>query len=253
MALSGESPEYIDNILASLREKERDFKVGDNIYSSLGNRSLIAIEGPTGSGKTTVTTEVVRLDPDFYEIETETTRQHRDGDPIVFHTGVSFTDFINDIVNEEFVNFNVIGRNAYGTKESGFKGPFAIGPMMSRSITQMLDGGLDEAFKDLVVIRMLVEEMEYERRLRAERMHFSDFRPRIIQAGESKEFAEAHIGTRWLHFVESTSAPDGATKAARKIINIANRNSGEFITDSHARKMLEGMDRAMRRVAADIQ
>ena len=248
MSTTAESPEFINNILDSLRVKERTYQGGDHIYTALGDRTMTAIAGFTGAGKTTTTTEIIRLDPDFKEVNTSTTRPHRPGDPEGFRTGVSYTEFNDAVINENLVNFNVIGDNVYGTYQSGFPGRHNVGPIMSRSIPQMLNSG----FRDVNVVYMLVEEQEYERRLRQERMHFTDFTPRIIEAGDSREFAELNAKANWLYFVESTAEPDGATKAARKVIDIVRHNSGEFIRTDHALRMLEGMYKALHRVARDV-
>jgi len=248
MAETGESPEFIQKTINALRSKEKDYQANARVYASLGNRSMIAIAGPTGSGKTTVTSEVIRLDSDFREVETTTTRPHRDGDPAGFQTGVSYADFYEGVNAGEFVNYTVIGQNAYGTYESGFPGTHNIGPIMSKSVIQMLESG----FKNIDVVYMLVEEAEYERRLRQERMHFSDFKPRLDEAEESRNFVYAHKNERWLHFVESSASDERATKAASKIINIVNHNSGEFMTVDHALKLLDGMQNALHRVADDL-
>ena len=248
MAPSGESPDFVQNILESLREKEPRYRGGKDVYDALGNRTMIAIAGATGAGKTTVTEEVIRLDSDFKEVLTTTTRPHREGDPIGFHTGVPYSEFNDAVINANLVNFNVIGDNVYGTYQSGFPGQYNIGPIMTRSVYQLLEAG----FKEANVVYMLVEEKEYEERLRRERMDFKDFAPRVVEGIESLEFAEANRHERWLHFVESTSEVDGATKAARKVIEIVNHNTGSFMTEQHALEMIDGMQHALHRVARDV-
>ena len=248
MSTTPESPEFINNIVDSLRAKERVYQAGEHVYSSLGDRTMTAIAGFTGAGKTTTTSEVIRLDSDFKEVLTTTTRGPKDNDPEGFRTNVPYTEFNDAVINGNLVNFNVIGQNVYGTYQSGFPGRHNVGPIMSRSIPQMLNSG----FRDVNVVYMLVEEEEYERRLREERIDYPDFIPRMIEADESREFAKLNTNANWLHFVESTSEPDGATKAARKVIDIVRHNTGEFMTIDHALKMLDGMHNALHRVARDV-
>ena len=119
---------------------------------------------------------------------------------------------------------------------------------MARSIPQMLEAGFD----DVNVVYMLVEEHEYEQRLRAERIGFTDFTPRVIEGVESFDFATRNIGAGWLHFVESSSAEGGKTKAARKVIDIVRHSSGEFMTDTRAVQLITGMQNALHRVARDV-
>jgi ribose 1,5-bisphosphokinase PhnN len=248
MSKMDESPEFIRNIVDSLREKERDYKGGDHIYDSLANKSLVAILGPTGSGKSTTSDEVVRRDNEIALIDTTTTRSRRAEDPAGFKTDVSYAEFNDAVSNANLVNYNVIGQHIYGTFQSGFTRELNIGPVMSRSVDALMEAG----FRRFDIAYMVTDGQTYEQRLRQERQHFSDFRARIIEGHRSLNFAEDNIDNSWMHAVESSPLPGGLQKAASKIIAIARAHSGEFMLDSRALHYIDDMRMALKRVAADL-
>jgi guanylate kinase len=245
---SGESPEYINTIVDLLRQKEKHYSGGKDVYSSLVGKTMTALAGPMGVGKTTTTTEIINLDDDFAEVNTSTTRARKANDPIGFRTCVSYSEFNDAVAKANLVNFNVIGQNVYGTYQSGFPGKHNVGPIMARSVPQMMGAGFDE----VNVVFLLVEEHEYERRLREERIDYSDFTPRVIEGDDSFSFAHLNIDEQWLNFVESSPEEDGAKKAARKVIDIVRHNSSAFLTQPRVLELLDGMHTALHRVARDV-
>jgi hypothetical protein len=248
MAASGESPEFIQSTLASLRSIEGDYRPNAAVSASLGQRSMIALAGAISSGTSTVTTEITLLDTDFKEVITTTTRPPKYDDQESLSASVGYADFHESVLAGEFVNFGLIGGHAYGTHETGLPGSYNVGPIMSQSILQLLESPL----RDINVVSLLVQEQEYERRLRLKRAEGIDLEPNIGEARALRSFLESHIDEHWLHFIESPADSDGATKVARKIIQIANHNTGEFMTNDRALVFLQGMDNALHRVARNV-
>lgn len=249
MSGSGELFENDSYFINALKEKEPLYDGNEAVHRAIGGKTLTTVAGPMGAGKTTVSDEVLRISPDIQPVGTWTTRAGREGDPANFVTDASYADYYEAVMNGELVNFNMLGNNAYGTRPDGLIARHNIGPIMTKSIPQILVSGFDE----VNVISMLAEESEYERRLRAERIDFKDFKVRVAEGDTSLDFTEANLQAEWLHPIESSAEPDGATKAARKIIDIINHNSGEFMTYPHAQKMIDGMRSALHRVARDVQ
>ena len=248
MAASGESPEFIQSTLASLRSIEGTYRPNASVTTAIGKCSMTTIAGAIGAGTSTVTAEITRLDTDFKEVITTTTRPPKSDDPEGLRAGTSYADFHESALAGEFVNFGMIGDHAYGTHKTGLLGSYNIGPIMSQSILQLLES----PWRDINVVSLLVEEQEYERRLRLKLAKGVALESNIREASELRSFLESHINEHWLHFVESPAEQDGATKVARKIIQIANRNTGEFMTNDRALTLLQGMDNALHRVARDV-
>ena len=241
MSTTGELSPSDRNIVDSLRSKESVYQSGAHVYDSLGNRTMTVITGPKWSGKAPVTNEIVRLDSDFETINTTST--HPDS-----ANHLDYKEFSDAEINGNLVDFNVTGDHVTGTFQSGFPGRHNVGPILARSILRIVDSG----FQEVNVILLLVEEQEYERRIRSLDMSPTDFMPQMLEVGEARDIVEKHSNERWLNFIETTAALDSTTKAARKVIDIVRHNSGEFMTTPHALKMLEGMHNALQRVARDV-
>lgn len=251
MSVQGESPDFINRVLQSLREKEDVYLPGDHVYDALGARSFTAIVGPTGVGKTTISNEVIRLDPEVQLVNSTTTRERREGDPIGFRTateGVTYGEFNDAVTNANLVNFNVIGQHVYGTYQSGFPGQYNIGPIMSESIPQLDHSG----FQRFNVAYMVVDRETYQQRLYSERAAFPDIQARLAEGQRSIDFARRNLTEDWLRFVENLPEPNGVTKAARKIIAMTRGNSSEILLDSRAEQYLDEMSEALHRVAGNV-
>jgi len=255
MPATGESPEFVSHILESLRSKESTYQGGAHVYDSLGSTSLTIIAGPTGAGKSTTSDEVIRIsneeDLDISLVQSTITRPRRGGDPIDFRTasdGVTYAELNDAVINDNLVNYNVIGDNIYATYRSGFPGRYNIGPILTKSVHQLLNAG----FRNTNVAYMVTDGDTYEQRLRQERLHFPDITPRIIEGHESLDFAEMNITADWLYMVESLPVPDGLTKAARKVISIARHQTGEIMTPDRGLQYIDEMRQALKRVARDV-
>lgn len=255
MPATGESPEFVTNILESLRAKEGTYQGGDHVYDALGATSLTIIAGPTGAGKSTLSDEVIRIsaaeDLDISLVHSTITRGRRADDPEGFRTandGVTYAELNDAVINNNLVNYNVVGENVYATYRSGFPGRYNIGPILTSSVYQLLNAG----FYDCNVAYVVTDGETYEQRLRSERAHFPDFVPRIIEGHESLNFAEMNIKADWLHVVENLPADNGLHKAARKVINIARHQTGEIMTQDRGLQYIDEMRQALKRVAPDV-
>ena len=257
MSQTGESDEFIDNIVQSLREKKPLYFAGAHVYDALGSRSLTAIIGPTASGKSTVSEAVIALDPEFSLVNTTTTRKRRyegdpaGSDPIGFRTadeGVTYAELNDAVTNANLVNYDIFGKNIYATYQSGFPSDYNIGPITSGSVPQLYESG----FKRFTAAFMVTDGETYEKRLREERVHFPDFRDRVIEGLTSIDFAQLNLDTNWLQFVETLPEPDGVTKAARRVIRMTRGDSVEMLITSRAQRYLDEMAEALRHVARDV-
>ena len=251
MFTEDESPEFINRVLQSLREKEDIYLPGDHVYDALGARSFTAIVGPIDVGKATISNEVIQLDPEIKLVNSTMTRERREGDPSGFRTateGVTYGEFNNAVANANLVNFNVIGQHIYGTYHSGFPGQYNIGPIMSESIPQLDHSG----FKRFNVAYMVVDGETYEQRLLNERTTFPDIPARFAEGQRSIDFARRNLTEGWLRFVENLPEPNGVTKAARKIIAMTRGNSSEILLDSKAEQYLDEMSEALHQAARNV-
>ena len=255
MPATGESPDYVQNILESLRSKKRTYLSGEHVTDSLGATSLTILAGPIGVQKNETRREVIRIsDEEDYTIAevnpTYTRARHLD-DPIGARTandGVTFEELNDAVINGSLVNFDVIGDDIEATYRSGFPGRYNIGTAPTDSILHMMNAG----FYDCNVAFMVTDGETHERQLRTERATYPDFIPRVIDGLELLEFARMNIQSNWLHAVEIPSGLDGPTKAARKVINIVRHQTSEIISDDQALHYIGEMWDALQRVVHDV-
>jgi len=255
MPATGESPEYVQNILESLRKKEGTYEGGDDIKDALSSKNLTIVAGPIGLEKVAISNEAARIslaeDLEVVRILSSVTRARRADDPIDARTandGVTFHEINDAVINDNLVNFHIVGQDIEATYRSGFPGTYNVGPAPTKSILQLLNAG----FRDYNVAFMVTDGETHERRLRTDYAHRPDFIPQLIIGHETLDFAEMNIEASWLYAVESHPEDDGLAKAARKVINIARHQTSEILTNDRALRYIDEMRQALQRVARDV-
>jgi energy-coupling factor transporter ATP-binding protein EcfA2 len=247
MRISPESPESIQESLAYLRAHEDDYESNKDVRLSISEKSLTAIIGPTGAGKSTLTEKVKELNPDIFEVGSTVTRKLRDTDPKGF-VSVTYAEFRAMAERGDFVNYNVVDQRVYGTQVSGLPGDLNIGPILTKSVDTLMNAGLRRFNVGYIVL----DGDTYEQQLEESRLTFDDFKPRAKEGHESIQFARDNVSSEWLHFVENSHDEAGFNKAARKIIAITrgiyDTDTGGIMTRERALAYLDEMDEALYRV-----
>jgi guanylate kinase len=252
MSASRETPESINTSLEFLRELEDTYQSNSSVPLEIRDQSLTAIAGPTGAGKSTLTRKIKELDPEIHEVGSTITRSLRKEDPDGY-VSVTYAEFKSMADNGEFLNFNVVGDNAYGTRPSGLSSKYNIGPILTKSVEALMNSGL----RRFNVAYVVVNGQTYEKQLLDSRADFTDFAPRAAEGHKSIEFARDNISADWLHFVENSQNPEKLTKAAQKIISLTRGNSpdtltSEFMTTDQTLRHLDEMQAALDRVSRRV-
>lgn len=91
------------------------------IFMYYENNKFIIITGASGSGKTSIRSELIKNYPDMFEIhKSYTTREHRDSEDFRYYHFISIDEFFDKIRNSEFIEWEEIYSNSYyGTPKSG--------------------------------------------------------------------------------------------------------------------------------------
>lgn len=259
MSQSAESPQVVQEIITSLRKKqplyryeplENGLKLN---YSDLNDKTLIAVIGPTGVGKSTLTDEVLRLDSDIRPIGTTTTRERRPSDPIEFKTaneGVTHMSMNQAIIEGVMVNYSVNDTgHVYGTMPEDFHGEHNIGPILSDSIDNLMTAGFKEFSPIFVAARGLV----YQQRLEKERLDFPDISKRLVEAMGSITFARMNADASWLSFIDTGNSPESLHSAASDVVRIAHQNTHPVMLLNHRLMLLDEMETAVHAVARQVR
>lgn len=248
MSQSGESPDFAQRIVDILRKNERPYLASDAVYNALGRKSFAAIAGPMNSGKTTASNEAICTDQDLYLVNSTLTRRRRASDPLEYRTadeGVTYAEFETAVTQRSLVNVNVIGDQLVGTYPTGFPGEYNIGPIVMRSVDAFIQSG----FKRFDIGYMIVNSDTYEERLRQEPTDAPNYTTRLLESQESLKFAKRNLGADWITCIESSSEPDSAAKAARKIIHLVRGHSTEMMSHDTADQYIDGMLDTLQKVA----
>jgi len=255
MPATGESPEYVQNILESLRAKKRTYSSGEDVIDSLGSTSLAIPIGPFGALKNKTIQEVIRIsdeeDLDIHTITPSYTRARTPDDHPQSRTaedGVTFAELNDAEINGNLVSFDVIGDDIEATYRSSFYGRYNIGSTSTHSTLQLMGAG----FYDCDVMLMVTSGEALEHRLRALRSTRPDFIPKAIDGLELLDFAKQNVQYQWFNAVEILPTLDGPTKAARKVINIILHKTNEILTEERTLQYIDDMDAALKRVLRDV-
>jgi guanylate kinase len=233
----------IDEIRTGLERALPRYSAGTHSQIGVSNKEFTGVVGPFGIGKTVITTESTRLEPRLRPINTKTTRKHKDEDPKGFITGVSFTEFRDDVNAGNFINYSIIpGGDAYGTLPEGFTSEYNIGPLLPSSINHIVNAG----FRDYHFVYLIAPGNMWREYVQKSRLHLNPttFRNRLLETLDSIDIAERNMDL--FNFVESLNEPDnaGISKAAEKIIDITFRRSHSILHPDTVRGYLSEMSTA---------
>lgn len=243
----------LDHEIAILLRKKQPYYRFEPLeeYSEVSDKTLVATIGPTASGQSTLTDEVIRQAPEFTPVGTRTTRPGRPTDPYTFKTadqGVTHESMNNDIINRRLVNYSVFDTgHVYGTAPEDI-GRFAIGPILSDSVDNLMTAG----FKDFYPIFTVVRGARYQQRLEQERLQFPDIRHRLVEAMGSLAFARLNVEAPWLSFVDTGDSPEELTGAADAVVRNVYHRTHPVMTTGHTLMLLDEMERAVQNVSRQL-
>lgn len=253
MTNPGEMSPLDHEIAITLREKQSDYRFEplDN-YSELSSKILVATIGPTESGKSTLTDEVIRLEPTFTPNGTRTTRARTALDPENFKTateGVTHLSMNEDIISRKLVNYSVYNTgHIYGTAPEDI-GEFAIGPILSDSIENLMTAG----FKDFYPIFIVARGALYQQRLERKNLNTPDMKQRLVEAMGSLLFARLNVEAPWLTFIDTGDSTEELETAAKDIIRIAHQRTHPLMITSRRLQLLDEMQSAVQNVSRQLR
>jgi len=252
MTNPGELSPLDREIAVSLRAKQPNYRFEplDN-YSELSEKTFVATIGPTGSGKSTLMDAVIRLAPEFTPNGTRTTRARRPSDPDNFKTaneGITHQSMNQDVINRKLVNYSVFDTgHVYGTAPEDI-GKYAIGPILSDSIDNLLSAG----FRDFIPVFTVARGALYQSRLENERLQFPDIESRLIEAMGSLTFARLNVEAPWLSFVDTGNSDEELDAAANDVIRTVYQRTHPIMTTAHKLQLLDEMQKAVQNVGRQL-
>ncbi len=241
MTHTPESLAFQEEVRAELSALESTYTVNDSVRSALGTKSFTGLTGPFGIGKSTISDEVLRLEPSIQPIHTTTTRHRKPEDPAGFKTadeGVTFESLRDAVRHGELVNYSVIpGADIYGTYPQGFPAEHTIGPFLPTSIEHIKKAGF--AHHNFVYVVTAGELwLQYVSNIR-QNLSKDRFVSRVNESLSSIDFALHNIDS--LSFIDNRDGEVGVTLAARQIAAIALNQSNESLNKAVAVQYLEQM------------
>lgn len=233
-------------IRSELTSQYETYSVNDDVRATLGEKTFTGIAGPFGIGKSTISDEVLRIEPSIRPIHTTTTRKRKPEDPAGFKTaneGVTFETMRDAVRGGELVNFSVIpGADIYGTFPEDFPAKHTIGPFLPTSIEQIARAGF-EHHNFVYVVTAGELWLDYVTRTR--RGLSSDrFKARVNESLSSIDFALQNVDS--LSFVDNRDGKVGITRAAKQVAAIALNQPGESLNKAVAVQYLEQMQAVAR-------
>lgn len=253
MSKSGELSLRDHEIAASLRKIQPDYRYESPVKpSELSEKVFVATIGPTGSGKSTLTDEVIHLAPEFAPIGTTTTRARRASDPVNYRTaneGVTHESMYRDVLDQKLVNFSVFDTDhIYGTAPEDIH-DYAIGPILSDSVENLWTAG----FKGFYPVFLVARGALYQRRLEQERLSFPDISKRLNEAMGSLAFARMNVGESWLNFIDTGDSAAELTAAAHDVIKISQQGTHPIMTTPAKLALLTEMEKAVQNVHSQLR
>lgn len=221
MSIESESPEHIAYLRNKLIKQQSSYVASVETQRAMAGKTFTGIVGPTGIGKTTITSRVLELDSDIKPIDTITTRNRKPNgeDPEGYQTadeGITFQSISDAVDNGEFVNYFVNPNgHVYATRPEGFTARHNIGPFVSDNIDQMLNAGVDANFVYIIAPGEIWRSF-----IQKSRLEYKDLRARAEEAIDSITFAQRNITD--LKFIENTGG--NIDDMANNFIDIAVMN-----------------------------
>ena len=235
MAPSGESPDFVQNILESLREKQHHYRGGEHVYDSLGSKRTATLIGSLGLYVTEVVDTVMCIseeeDREIEQFNTSTTRLRQPYDSpksLTAENGITYAEINDAAINDNLVAFDVEGSDINAYYRTGFPGRLNVGRVRTTSAMQLMN---DAGFYTASTILLVSDTPNFEQKIRQDRDAAPEkFADEAYETLEALECAERNIQDRSMNFVEVVSGPEGIEKAARKVIDIVWGNTGSFMS-----------------------
>ncbi len=202
--------------LELLRSRETSYEPSPEVKRQMGEKTLIALIGPTAVGKSTVANEVIRLGGDDFSMAySSVTRRRRPDDPADYQTAdEGFTlERASQLINERSVtNYTVHpSGNIYATLPENFPAPYNLLPFLPSSLAAMRKAG----FKAIHTTYIVTSTEAFSSQL-ANRANDPSFIARIKEGRESLEWGLAH--TDELSFIENVHG--NPSIAATRILSL---------------------------------
>jgi len=242
-----ESVQTIPDFVTALRNNQPYYRF--DAAAKLQDKTAIGLIGPTGIGKTTLSTEVARIDSDITTINTTTTRRRRSDDPEGFTTadeGTTHQSMYRSILGRTLVDYSVDDDNhIYGSSPADFGGQFSIGPMSSDSVENLMTSG----FRDFFPVVMVTDADTYRQRLQrhieqgqvpAERLDHH-----LRNSLATLAFARLNFDAQWLAFIDSGDSQEGLEQAARDVIKIAYQHTLPVMSYERRLDLLDDMQQTI--------
>ncbi|HEY8886642.1 MAG TPA: hypothetical protein VIM31_04060 [Candidatus Microsaccharimonas sp.] len=252
MTNSGELSPLDREIAQSLRLKQPDYRFEPfETYSELSGKTFVATIGPTESGKSILTSEVVRLAPEFTPNGTRTTRERKPNDPHNFRTandGITHRSINEDIINHKLVHYSVFPTgHVYGTAPEDID-EYAIGSVLSDSIENLMTAGFKEFFPVFVVARGALYQQRLEQHL-----EIPGLRNQLSGAMGSLMFARLNVEAPWLNFVDIGDSDETLQAAAQDIIRSAYQRTHPIMTSGRRLQLISEMENAVQNVSRQLR
>jgi len=255
MSHPAESPHTIPEIVTALRTTQPYYQF--DAAPQLQRKTAIGLIGPTGIGKTTLGTEVVRIDPDITTIGTTTTRARRFDDPESFKTadeGVTHLSMYQSIREKKLVNYSVNDDgHIYGTSPADFGGEYAIGPMSSDSVDTLMTAGFRDFFPVVMVTDGDTYRQRLERRLEQSKQPMAAVEKRLNESLATIAFARLNFDAQWLSFIDSGDGEKDLESAANDVTKIAYQRTLPIMTFERRLQLLDEMQQTITRAQGQLR
>ena len=251
MPRTSESLPTTPEIVSSLSHDQSRYRFDPS--PQLRYKTAIGLVGPAGIGKTTLSNEVARIDPDIDTIHTKTTRRRRADDPIGFQTaddGVTHQSMYRDIMNKTLVNYSVSTEgHIYGAAPEDFASAYTVGPTTTDSLENLSAAG----FRDFFPVVMVSEGQIYQERLSKHLEQLPNPAARLNASLATITFARLNYDDRWLSFVDTSDGAQGLEEAANDVVKIANQRTLPIMTYERRLQLLTDMERVIVRTRDQLR
>lgn len=187
-----------------LQVGESDYQPNEEVSRALQNKVFVGIIGPIAVGKSTVITEVEKLDPTFREISGLTTRDKRPDDiPHTFrkylpHTPASLKELLAKQTRGELVQHTVHRQTGfvYASELEDYPAEYCITPILSSNVANTAQ----LPFRDTRFVSLICRSSEWFRRFndREKDMTRADISKRLVEACVSLEWSLENKDTVWV-------------------------------------------------------
>lgn len=242
----------VETVIAELDKNIANYVPDKSVRSLLGKVSFIGAIGPTATGKSTVTKEVVRIHPGVFKfVPSHTTRYPRRGESeqrgdLCFDgdNPETLRKLARHVQSGELVQakkHDTTGHYYWTYPEDFEENAFAIMPILASEYDRLASpaSGISFASQAGIMFTCRPEEWNARARLREGRLDNPLLAPRIMEGYSSLEWG-LNQGDK-VHWIDTSTTDSGNGSihdSARAVIDIAT-NSGNYHGDAWARVMGE--------------